>query len=236
VKSKDLIIIPARGGSKGVPGKNSMEFDGKPLITYSIECALELKNDFHIVVSSDDSEIQAIARSFTEVIIHERSAEIAKDDSPITETITAILMDFEAKNINPDKTVILQPTSPIRTKEQVMSCIEILDKKTDLNCVISVVSMDDIHPARMYWQTSEFEMQSILPEFEQTRRQEIPPALYRNGSIYAFRTSEYKIQKKVMMHPAAPLIMPLNWLLNIDSPRDVLIAKAILPAWNNGLI
>ncbi|MCT4562191.1 MAG: acylneuraminate cytidylyltransferase family protein [Crocinitomicaceae bacterium] len=232
--SKDLILIPARGGSKGVPGKNYMLIDGQPLISYSIECALELKDHFQIMVSSDDEQILNIARNYSDVLIHQRSENIAGDQSPITETIEVILHQLKREGNEPQKIVLLQPTSPLRTSHQVRECASLLEQEPQINSVISVVSMDDIHPARMYWQKNSLQMESILPEFQHTRRQDIPPALYRNGAIYAFRTAEFQRQKKVMMDPSAPYLMPFDWLLNIDSKRDVLIAKAILPAWKNG--
>jgi CMP-N-acetylneuraminic acid synthetase len=95
--------------------------------------------------------------------------------------------------------------------------------------------MNDIHPARMYWKTDKG-LSPILVEFEQVRRQDIPPAYYRNGSIYLVRKIAFEQQHSVMVKPTAPYVMPLDWLLNIDEPRDVIIAEALIPAWKKGLL
>jgi len=96
--------------------------------------------------------------------------------------------------------------------------------------VISVVEMNDVHPARMYWKVEE-KLDPILPDFEKARRQDIPLSYYRNGSIYAIRTSAYLQEKSTMIKPIIPYIMPYNWLLNIDEPRDIIIGEALIKAW-----
>ncbi len=223
-----LTIIPARGGSKGVPGKNKALIDGKPLIAYTIETALKSNLPGYLVVSSDDDEILEIAKRYDGVLIHKRGGNLASDVSPITDTIKELSEKYPS-----DLILLLQPTSPIRDPKHVIDSIRKLEKKSEANSVISVTAMDDIHPARMYWE-KEDGMHSILPEFEKTRRQEIPPALYRNGAIYLVRTKAFKETGQIMVKPALPLKMPSAYLLNIDEPRDLLIAEVLIKAWKNG--
>ncbi len=227
---KVIAIIPARGGSKGVPGKNKRLIDGKPLIGYTIEAALQSKLLSQIWVSSDDPEIISITRQYAGIKIHERDGSLATDQSPVADTVKEII-----KLTDCDAIMLLQPTAPIRTSENIDEAIGLLQASVEINSVISVVAMSDIHPARMYWR-KESVLTSILPEFEQARRQDIPPAYYRNGSIYLVRKEAFEQYHSVMVKPTIPYIMPLDWLLNIDEPRDIIIADALIPAWKKGLL
>ncbi|MEP7164109.1 MAG: acylneuraminate cytidylyltransferase family protein [Ferruginibacter sp.] len=227
---KVIAIIPARGGSKGVPGKNKKLIDGMPLVSYTIEAAMQSKLLSQTWVSSDDPAIINIARQFTGIQIHERDASLATDQSPVTDTVKEII-----KQTGCDAIMLLQPTAPIRTGENIDAAINLLQVSIETNSVISVVAMNDIHPARMYWRKDGI-LNAVLPEFEQARRQDIPPAYYRNGSIYLVRRNAFEEHHSVMVKPTVPYIMPLDWLLNIDEPRDMLIADALIPAWKKGLL
>ncbi len=223
-------IIPARGGSKGVPNKNKKVIGGKPLIAYTIEAALNSKFLGKIVVSSDDSEIIEIAKQYEGVAVHKRAESMASDTSPVSETVYAIIADDDI-----DAVMILQPTAPIRTGKNIDEAIQQLNDHDTVNSVISVVQMNDIHPARMYW-NRELTLVPIMPEFEKSRRQDIPTAYYRNGSIYLTRKKAFMANQSFITKPIMPYIMPFNWLLNIDEPRDILIAEALIPAWIKKMI
>lgn len=229
---KTIAIIPARGGSKGIPGKNILEICGKPLIDYSIESALKCVNISEIWVSSDDDKILKIARKFKKVLIHQRESKIAKDNSSVVDTIKAILAEYTQENI-PDAIMLLQPTSPIRESNQIDEAISLLEVNTNMQSLISVCPMDDVHPARMYWKNG-LSIEPILEKYEQTRRQEIPLAYYRNGSIYIVRTKSFLENNSLMVKPSIGFEMPESMLLNIDTPRDVLIAEPLIKAWRNG--
>jgi CMP-N-acetylneuraminic acid synthetase len=229
---KVIAIIPARGGSKGVPGKNRYPIQGKPLISYTIEAALGSKLLNKIIVSSDDPIIKKISGYFSKVRFHQRPDNIAGDSSPVSETIEDVLNLFDP-SCEFDAVMLLQPTSPIRTAEQIDQAIELFTNQPDANSLISVCAMDDVHPARMYWKDN-LELKPILTEFEQTRRQDIPKAYYRNGSIYITRIAEFKICKSVMIKPSIGFEMPTSHLLNIDEPRDILIAEVLIKEWKEG--
>jgi len=227
---KVVAIIPARGGSKGVPGKNKKPVAGKPLISYTIDAALQSNLLSEVWVSSDDPEIIAIAKQYPAVLIHERGHSLATDQSPVADTVKQVIAQTTC-----DAVMLLQPTAPIRTGENIDAAIGLLIGSAETNAVISVVAMNDIHPARMYWKNADA-LVSILPEYEQSRRQDIPPAYYRNGSIYLVRRTAFEEQHSLMVKPIMPYIMPLDWLLNIDEPRDMIIAEALIPAWKKGLL
>lgn len=228
---KIIAIIPARGGSKGIPGKNTLEICGKSLINYSIESALHSVKISDIWVSSEDEEILKVARKSKEILIHKREKKIAKDNSSVVDTIKAVLSKYTEENM-PDAIMLLQPTSPIRESKQIDEAISLLKVNTNMQSLISVCPMDDVHPARMYWKNG-LSIEPILEKYEQTRRQEIPLAYYRNGSIYIVRTKAFLENNSLMVKPSIGFEMPESMLLNIDTPRDVLIAEPLIKAWKN---
>lgn len=229
---KLLTIIPARGGSKGVPGKNRIPVYGKPLVAWTIECALCTDVSQKIVVSSDDVSILSIAKCYENVVASYRPDSLSQDQTPITEVIEYLLSQEEAGGCPPyDAVLLLQPTAPIREPRHILGVINAL--KSGINSVISVVEMRDLHPARMYRLECD-ELSPLIPEYEHARRQDIPPAYYRNGSIYLVRTEAFRMQRTVMAKPSAGYLMEGNLLLNIDEPRDMLIAEPLIAAWQEG--
>ena len=136
-----------------------------------------------------------------------------------------------------DLVVLLQPTSPIRTGNQVDEAIRIIQNNTKCNSVVSVIRMDDIHPARMYWMNSNpTKMYSILSDFETKRRQEIPPAFYRNGAIYIARAKNILEKYSMIINPTYGYEMNSQSWLNIDDKRDVIIANSLLKKKKKGLL
>lgn len=224
---KVLGIIPARGGSKGVPGKNKKSIAGKPLLSYTLEAAQASTKLTTVYVSSDDDGVLSIAGRYS-CKLHKRPEALSTDTSPVTDTVREIL---QLQEMPFDAVLLLQPTSPLRTGTDIDNAVQMLEEDGTVQSVISVVPMDDIHPARMYRLNDNYLLDSFIPEYEQVRRQDIPTAYYRNGSIYLTRTSAFIENNSVMNKPIKPYIMDFEWLLNIDSERDVLIAEALIPAW-----
>ena len=227
---KITAIIPARKGSKGVPNKNKKVIAGKPLICYTIEAALSSNLLGQIYVSSDDDEIIEIAKNYNGVLVHKRDESMATDTSPVGEAVQKIIADEDI-----DAVMVLQPTAPIRTAENIDAAINLMMYNHSVNSVISVVEMNDIHPARMYWSHDD-SLVAIMPEYEKSRRQDIPSAFYRNGSIYLTRKKAFMNNQDFITKPIMPYVMPFNWLLNIDEPRDIIIAEALIPLWLDGKI
>jgi CMP-N,N'-diacetyllegionaminic acid synthase len=230
---KLLTIIPARGGSKGVPGKNRRPVNGKPLISWTIECALKTDGLDRILVSSDDPEILAIASSYERIVVRRRPEHLARDATLITDVITHLLDEEETEGRGPyDAILLLQPTAPIREPRHIEEAL--LALVPGVNSVISVVPMQDMHPARMYELGDAGILKPMIPALETARRQDIPAAYYRNGSIYLVRTDAFRSQHAVMAKPAVAYPMDPNLMLNIDEPRDILVAGPLIAAWQEG--
>lgn len=224
---KVLAIIPGRGGSKGILKKNIKLFLGAPLISYSIRLALKCSAVSKTVVTSDNDEIIEISKSFGVSVI-KRPDFLATDKSLITPVIEHALNFCEKEeNVQYDAILLLQPTSPLRTIKQIETAIEFLKKDSTISSVISVCEMDDVHPARMYTLNSNEQLEPFIPDYETTRRQEIPKAYYRNGAIYLVKKSSFQEQKTVMAKPIKPLIVSKEFLPNIDDDIDWLFAETM---------
>lgn len=228
-----LAIIPARGGSKGVPDKNIRIVAGKPLIAYAIECAQESRLINRIVVSTDSPIIAQTASDYgAEVLM--RPSELAQDETPMPPVLLHVLQTLQENGENYDLIVLLQVTSPIRTGQDIDHVVEMFASTPDLEAVISVVPMDDVHPARMYTLDEGQWMNPYIESGEEARRQDLPVVYYRNGCIYAIRSEILKDKKSLMVKNKKAYIMPAKWLANIDDERDLIIAEALIKMWKAG--
>jgi CMP-N-acetylneuraminic acid synthetase len=226
---KILGVIPARGGSKGVPGKNIKLLGGKPLIAHAIDCAIESGKLSRIVVSTDSEEIASVVEKYgAEVIL--RPSDLATDSSNV---VTAVKHVLEVLQEDFDIIVLLQPTAPLRTGSQLNEVIKMLSDSEKLEGVISVVPMDDVHPARMYNLEQDNHILPYLKDGESLRRQDIQPLYYRNGCFYAVKTKAFLEQNSFMVHNKKGYVMDINWLVNIDIPRDFALATVLYEDWKN---
>jgi len=229
---RSLAIIPARAGSKGVKNKNIREVCGKALIYYSIHSAKESKKLTNFVVSTDGDNIDRISKQYGARVI-KRSQQLAQDDTPIVEVVKNVLFHLKSKGEVFDLVILLQPTSPIRTGRDIDETIEMFENDIDLEGVVSVVPMEEIHPARMYNLDSHKNLVSLNSDYESTQRQQIVPVYYRNGCIYAVTTKAFKKYNSLMVPRKKAYVMPLKWLVNIDDERDLKIAEIIMAEWLN---
>lgn len=226
---KILAIIPARGGSKGVPGKNIKHLGGKPLLAHAIQCAVGSNKVNKVVVSTDAQEIIDVATTYQAQVI-KRPDNLATDTSNV---ITAALHVLDQLQEDFDILVLLQPTSPLRTSNDLDNIIDILDNNPNTEGVISVVKFDDCHPARMYNLDNHNNLNTYITEGETLRRQDLDPVYYRNGCFYAVRVSALRQQKTFMVKNKKAYVMEEKWLANIDSPRDFKIAEVLYEDWKN---
>jgi CMP-N-acetylneuraminic acid synthetase len=223
-----LGIIPARGGSKGVKNKNIKLVDGKPLITYAINTAKESKLLTDFIVTSDDETILNVAKS-NESAYYKRDLKNAQDDSPIELVIFEVLQFLKEKQY--DLIVLLQPTAPIRTGEDVDNVISMFLKDETLNNVVSVVELEDIHPARMYEVDDSFNLKPLNSDKEKEQRQKLDSVYLRNGCIYATTTKAFLKEKTLILSNKKAYVMPHSTWVNIDSERDLMVAETLVKLW-----
>ena len=233
---RSIAIIPARGGSKGVKDKNIRNVGGQPLISHAIECARESTALTRFVVNTDSEKIAEVSRSYgAEVMM--RPSDLAQDKSPIVPVIDYTLDKFrQTENEAFDLIILLQPTSPIRTGRDIDNVIGMFRKDPALDGVISVVPMDDTHPARMYALGEDSKMIPLIADGETKQRQDLQPVYYRNGCIYAVRQQAFLKERSLMVKNKKAYVMPLNWLANVDDERDLLIADILVKKWKEGTL
>jgi N-acylneuraminate cytidylyltransferase/CMP-N,N'-diacetyllegionaminic acid synthase len=220
-----LAIIPARGGSKGLPGKNVRPLCGKPLIAYSVEAALNAKEVDRVIVSTDCPEIASVAKSFGAEIPFMRPSELAQDASLAIDTyIYTVDRLKKEENRSIDELVVLLPTCPLRTAEDIDRAIRLFrEKKAD-----SVISFYEApHPVQWYKYVDENGvLRSVLPETGTlANRQSERKSYLPNGAIYVFRYSVLKEQRVYYTDRTYPYIMPANRSVDIDSIDDFNMAE-----------
>ena len=221
---KVLAIIPARAGSKRVPGKNKKQLGGKELVRYVIEAALEARSIQDVAVSSDDADILAISRTYSGVVAIERPAIFATDLSPAIEYVQHAL-DY-LSNVY-DAIVILQPSSPFTTAEDIDNTLDLL-WQTDADSAVSVMKLDHaIHPVKLKILRGD----KVLPYWEEENGRmaahELPELYVRNCAIYA---STYPtIQAgQVIGTDCRGYIMPRERSIDINDPIDFEFAEFLI--------
>lgn len=216
-----LAIIPARGGSKGVPGKNIRVVAGKPLIAWTIEAAKKSKYLDRLILSSEDPEIIKVAEKWGLEVPFVRPTELAQDDTPGIDPVLHALTELS----NYDYMVLLQPTSPLRTAEDIDRCIErCLDLKAP-SCVS--VTEPDKSPYLMYT----LEGQNIRPLMTGdffACRQEIPKVLALNGAVYDAQVDWLRNKKAFVGEETAAYEMPKWRSIDIDEKFDLMVANYLL--------
>lgn len=227
---KILAVIPARGGSKGVPRKNIRMVAGKPLIAYTIEPALAVRSRLHrLIVSTDDVEIAEVARQFGADVPFMRPPDLGGDKVPMVPVLKHAIQTIEAMDgVKLDWVLLLQPTCPFRAPKDILAALD-LAAKGGCDSVISVVQVLSNHPILM----KKIENDRLLPysieEVEGTRRQDYtPPAYMRNGCIYLSRRDNLMEHNSIWGKVIRPYIMPEDRSVNVDSELDMKLVEFML--------
>ena len=222
-----LCIIPARGGSKGVPRKNIRLLNGKPLIAYTIEAALQSRTVKRLVVSTDDQEIAMISREYGADVPFLRPSEYANDTAKAIDVVRHMLIEMEKlDNCEYPIVVYLEPPSPFRLAEDIDACVEMfLDN--DPGSVVSVHAANQYHPILMKKIVSGQLKPIWKDEPEGVPRQLYQPIAYmRNGAVYVIRR-ENILQGIFYGDPIKPYVMPEERSVCIDSMLDWYTAEAM---------
>lgn len=224
---KIAAIIPARGGSKGVPHKNIKKLNGKPLISYTIEGAKESKYLDRIIVSTEDKHIASISKAYKAEVPFLRPLEIAGDTTPgIDPIIHCINWLKENEKYNADYVVCLQCTSPFRRIQQIDEALEKLINE-NVDSIVSVCE-SEVTP---YWM-KKIEKNRLIDFLDDTgfyaRRQETPKVYRLNGAIYAAKTEILLKYKNWYTENTIPYIMDRLTSLDIDDIVDFKFAEFLM--------
>lgn len=218
---KILGLIPARGGSKGIPHKNSKILGAKPLIAYTIQAGLDTQKITELIVSTDDLAIAQISKKWGASTPFIRPAELATDTAPTINTVIHAVQFFQKHEKHFEAVCLLQPTSPFRTSQTIDAAIE----KFVQTGADSLVSVREIpHQYNPHWAFEENEegfLEISTGEKEIiTRRQALPKAYHRDGSIYLVKTSVLLGKQSLYGDKIAYFINNQNPAINIDTPSD----------------
>lgn len=226
-KGKNILaVIPARGGSKGIPRKNIKKLGGKPLIAWTIECGKKSKYIDRMIVSTEDYEIAEIARMWGAEVPFMRPAELAKDNTPgVAPLVHAAKMLIKDAY---DYIVLLQVTSPFRDVSDIDGTIEkCIDSKAD-TCVS--IAKAEASPYWMYSLTKSGKLRSLLKISREKsyQRQKLPMVYQLNGAVYVVKCSYLLREQKLIDENTLGYIMSTEHSLDIDTMMDFLLAESIL--------
>lgn len=226
-----LGYIPARGGSKGVPGKNKKMLGNVPLISYTIKAALSSTLLSEIYVSTDDNNIAAICIEMGIDVPRMRPAELASDNTPMLPTIQNDIAYLEAAGKQFDYIVLLQPTNPFKPITLIDNCVSTMLNANADTLFTTVEIPEKYNPHWAFEEAADGLLKLCTPdETIIPRRQQLPKAFIREGSIYIFKTSLLK-QDTIYGPKIIGFPLPSESVVNIDTPTDWENAVEKLPAF-----
>jgi CMP-N,N'-diacetyllegionaminic acid synthase len=224
-----LGLIPARGGSKGVPGKNLRSLGGKPLLAWTAEAALAARSLDRVILSTDDSAIAMLGRSLHLDVPFLRPAELAKDETPTLDVVVHALRWLERAGDPYDAVALLQPTSPFRSPELIDRAVALLQERE----ATSVVTMRPVphryHPHWVFLRQEDGGVRLTTGERDPIpRRQMLPEALARDGRLYVTRSWVVLEQRSLYGDRCFPLCVPDEEDVNLDTLEDFAHAERLL--------
>lgn len=222
-----LYIIPARGGSKGIPRKNIRPLAGRPLIHYSIDVARALAPDSHIILSTDDEEIAAVARETGLPVEYMRPAALATDTAGSREVILDAMDHADRLGIPYTRVCLLQPTSPLRTVADVEACLQAYSP--DIDMAVSVIETD----ANPYYNCFETDPATGFLHISKgnglyVRRQDAPPAWQFSGAVYVINPQSIRSMPLGAMPRRVGVPTNPSHCIDLDTPLDWELAETII--------
>ena len=225
-------LIPARGGSKRLPKKNILPLCGKPLIIYSIECALRSPYIDCVIVSTDCEDIAKIAKDNKADVPFLRPAALSTSDATSEDVVKHALSFLKSENAYPDILIVLQPTSPLRTTEDVNRSIELFIEK-NASCIKSVYKSNK---SPLWYKNLDeegklYDYISEMPEYKSLR--DITNVFLLNGAIYIFNSDDFLFNKDKLDHNSYAYVMTQDKSVDIDNEIDFIMAELLLKRVKN---
>jgi len=220
-----LVVIPARGGSKGVPGKNIKELGGKPLIQYTIDAAREICDDERIIVSTDSSEIKKFVEGLGLEVPFLRPEALATDKAGTYEVLLHTIDFIEKKDLSNETLVLLQPTSPFRTSKHISEALKLYNQDIDMVASVKETSSNP------YYVLKEENEQGFLESSKSgdfKTRQECPKVWELNGAIYIINVKSLKEKTISQFTKVKKYVMDESSSHDIDTILDWTVAEVLL--------
>ena len=222
---KYLVVIPARGGSKGIPRKNIKLFDGKPLIYYAIDTARAVVSDEDICVSTDDDEIIQVVKSYGLKVPFKRPVELATDTAGTYEVLLHALDFYEKQGKHYDALILLQNTSPFRTADHVKEALKFYTPEVDM--VVSVKESSANPYYCVFEETPEGYLHVCKGDGNIFRRQDAPKVYEYNGAIYIMNADVLKTTHMHKMQKRVKYVMDNTSSFDLDTLWDWQMAEMI---------
>lgn len=224
-----LAIIPARGGSKGLPGKNIKELCGKPLLVWSIEQALKSEHIDNIVVSTDSEKIAKIAKKAGANVPFLRPAKLAANDSPTSDAILHVLEQLGIMGKCYDYVALLEPTSPLRKPNDIDDAISMIIQNTDADCLVSVGEVHMEHPMIVKKISEKGFVAPYISNIATIhQRQQADEAYFPYGVIYISKIPEFKKKQAFYTKKTIPYFIERWQNYEIDDELDFMIIEQIM--------
>lgn len=225
---KILAIIPARGGSKGLPGKNIRPLLGKPLIGWSIEHAQQSKYIDEIFISTDSPEIAAVAETFGVKVPYLRPADLASDSAPSSGFVIHTIEEYQKKGQTFDYILLLEPTSPSRKNEDIDRAIMLAIENPNKDGVVSLGEVHMEHPSIVKKITNKNMIEPYVETQKVTQRQQLSKAYFPYGVVYLVKVNTFMDTRQFYGSNSIPMFIERWQCYEVDDIYDFLAIEAIL--------
>jgi CMP-N,N'-diacetyllegionaminic acid synthase len=222
-KNKILVVIPARGGSKGIPGKNIKPLEGKPLICYSIDDARALTSDEHICISTDDNKIIETVENYGLKVPFKRPDELATDSATTNSVLLHALSFYEKRGYSYDVIILLQPTSPLRKVKHIQEALSLYTDYIDM-----VVSVKQSHVAAILCHENDKGFLELTFNKSNKGRQDFDKYYEYNGSIYIINVESLKKKGMAGFTRKKKYVMDELHSVDIDTEMDWKLTEFIV--------
>ncbi len=223
-----LGIIPARGGSKGIPGKNTRLLAGRPLLAYTVDAARRSGIFTRLILTTDSPDIARIGRDLGLEVPFLRPPELAQDDSPMLPVMQHAVAWLEAAGFSPDLIALLQPTAPFRRPQDLIEARRLLEQHPEADSVVSVEPVPEHYAPHFVMRISDGWLLPFLPEGPRiTRRQDAPKAYSRSGDFYFTRTRTLMAGNSIYGTRCLPFLVHHDHRVNLDSAADWAAAERL---------
>ena len=221
MKLRVLAIVPARGGSKGIPRKNARLLCGRPLLEYTAEAAHASHRLSRVILTTDDDEIAEIGAQCGLEVPFLRPATLARDDTPMLAVVQHAIAWADSLDQDWDAICVLQPTTPLRSAADIESCVALLERP-EIDSAMTVVPVPaKYNPGWVYWRTADGLLRLATGELTPVpRRQDLPPAYHRDGSVYVVRTSVVRSSNSLYGRRVAACLTDPARAVNLDTASD----------------
>jgi N-acylneuraminate cytidylyltransferase len=226
-----IAVVPARGGSKSVPGKNIRPLGGKPLLSWSIDVAKQVQEIDRIIVSTDDAQIAEVGRSGG-AEIYTRPAHLATDEALVIDALKDLLATLHSEGEEPEWVVLLEATCPLRTPEDVRACLNlVVEGGYDSVATFKEAELNPHRAWRLVDGVPEVFISGAVPWLP---RQKLPKAYQLNGAVYVFRARLLAEEaKSLLVGRLGAVLMPRDRSQDIDDSVDFMIVEALLGKSNS---